>query len=181
MAPVDYTSYPINPVFHPYHADTVRYGFGDWLDVYNPITDSVEQVGSNGAFGSVAWVDNCRSLRGVSFTSSVLPLVFDTQFELMDMFRREVAGCGADTATGMAGGAEIKYRIYPNPANNKLVVDVRNNEPMVFSLYTLTGIKQLEVPLTGKQTIDISALPDGLYIYETSAKEMRRGKLMIMR
>jgi CubicO group peptidase (beta-lactamase class C family) len=180
MAPVDYTPYPIDPVFHPYHVDTVRYGFGDWLDVYNPTTDSVEQIGSNGAFGSVAWLDKCRNIRGVSFTSSVLPLVHDTQLELMDMFRRELAGCGADTTVGLPVFNDGTFKVYPNPALDRVVVQA--SEPLVFRLYSLTGRNVMEVAVSGKQTIDIASLANGMYLYEVKTQTiLRREKLIIAR
>lgn len=70
--PVLYSPLPANPPHHPYQADTVRYGFGCWLDVQQPGTGLAERISSPGAFGTYPWYDRRRNLYGVIFTRSSL-------------------------------------------------------------------------------------------------------------
>ena len=58
MAPIIAMPYPFNPPYNnPYGADTIRYGIGTWLDIYNPKTNYQEQLSGGGAFGSIMWVN----------------------------------------------------------------------------------------------------------------------------
>ncbi len=86
-----YSPYPHEPPNHPYDADTIRYGFGCWLDVVNPSTGSVEQISSAGAFGTYPWVDRTRGLTGIIFTFvSDGALTRNTQFKALHLIRQAV-------------------------------------------------------------------------------------------
>ena len=65
-APQLSSPYPHQPEHNnPYDAETIYYGLGSWLDVYNPQTEYQEQISGAGAFGN-ALVGNRRESAGES-------------------------------------------------------------------------------------------------------------------
>lgn len=72
--------------------------------------------------------------------------------------------------------------VYPNPASNAISVVYKNMVDAPFILYDLSGRKLLEYKLAGaagKEQLNISALPHGLYIYKVVSGGVSRytGKL----
>ncbi|HYD90303.1 MAG TPA: T9SS type A sorting domain-containing protein, partial [Flavobacterium sp.] len=103
------------------------------------------------------------------------------------------AGISSDTISmqitiaGPVGITAIKDKngisLYPNPAASTLTIHQTQFQPgRQLQLYNLTGQKTLNSPLEQpRQSINISALPPGIYIYSiTQGKEpVIRGKLIV--
>ena len=74
-------------------------------------------------------------------------------------------------------------KVYPNPASNMLNLSSHGNEGANFQLISVSGQVVATKVLTGKDVIDISALPAGLYIYTVTDKDnaVQRGKVTVAR
>ena len=63
--------------------------------------------------------------------------------------------------------------LYPNPAKNKLLITTDGqNEKVIFKIFDNTGMKAKEITtiLNGTTSIDIIALPIGIYNLEITTK-----------
>ncbi|MBN1543716.1 serine hydrolase, partial [candidate division KSB1 bacterium] len=110
-APQLASPYPCHPPYNnPFAADTLYYGFGSWLDVYNPVTQYQEQISGAGAFGTYFWIDRVRNITGVVFTSSRFTQVVDPVFQIVDLVRETL---DADSLTvpeiTVVGGSHSLY------------------------------------------------------------------------
>jgi hypothetical protein len=64
--------------------------------------------------------------------------------------------------SGQQSGSEVK--VYPNPANEQLLIEAPANNELL--LYDLLGrLVRKQVLQEAKSMVDISSLPEGLYIY----------------
>jgi|GEM_PF-980001 len=85
--------YPDSPRYNnPFNQPIIYYGIGDWLDIYNPQRNYVEQISGAGAFGTIFWVNRCNGTAGVVFTSSSYSRALGTTFQIMDIVRNLVGG-----------------------------------------------------------------------------------------
>lgn len=80
-------------------------------------------------------------------------------------------------------GNDYMVTVYPNPANDKLNIQLQNGSG-VFELYDITGRKHQTVILSGVKnlyTISTAQLSQGIYIYKFTDKEGRmvRGKIVV--
>jgi len=85
--------YPDSPINNnPYNASTIYYGFGTWLDIYNPTQQYQEQISAAGAFGGIIWVNRCTNMSGVflTFPPSNYNSTYPIEFKAMDIFRNAV-------------------------------------------------------------------------------------------
>jgi len=81
--------YPNHPLKNnPYNVDTIYYGMGTWLDIYNPTHHYQEQISADGAFGGIIWINRCTNVTGVfmTFAPSVYGTTYHVEYEAMDMF-----------------------------------------------------------------------------------------------
>ncbi len=79
--------YPYRPANNnPYRIDTIRYGIGTWLDIYNPVQNYQEQISGAGAFGAEIWVNRCNNTAGALFTMSLYAKTQKTTFKMLDLF-----------------------------------------------------------------------------------------------
>jgi hypothetical protein len=71
--------------------------------------------------------------------------------------------------------------IYPNPADNEVNFILGLYSDIQLSIYNSTGERNLFQPLQHSQTIDVSTLPAGIYIYLITGKNgfMETGKIVI--
>jgi len=108
--------YPYHPPYNnPFAADTIYYGFGSWLDVYNPVTQYQEQISGAGAFGTYYWIDRMRKITGVVFTSSRFTQVVDLVFQIVDLVRAtlDTASLAVPKLTVIGGS----YSLYHDPGD----------------------------------------------------------------
>ena len=80
--------------------------------------------------------------------------------------------------TGSTGinklNSDIRFSLYPNPANNLLKIESNLTEPSTFTIYNITGLKVLEGTISqSSYNVDVSALANGLYYIEiANAQQM---------
>lgn len=72
--------------------------------------------------------------------------------------------------TSTVSVTKMDVSVYPNPANNKLIISTHDNPEIVgseFNLYTVTGKKVMSQTITDKQeqVIPINNVPSGAYFY----------------
>lgn len=71
---------------------------------------------------------------------------------------------------------------YPNPATTSLTLEPATNEPQQFRVYTTSGQLLLNRRIQGRSTIDVSDLPEGIYLLELETPEgVARQKLVLQR
>jgi hypothetical protein len=79
----------------------------------------------------------------------------------------------------------IPISFYPNPASNEIYINTTKLAPdrdLLFSLYDLQGRTILQQHYDSTKPVDISTLPEGLYIATLKGKEKEvRGKVMVQR
>lgn len=169
--------YPCNPPFHPYNADTVRYGIGTWQDVVNPSTGFTEQISSPGFFSTYPWVDRCRNIRGVIFTFTLVnDLTTRLELQIIDMIRKAVGG-GCNASTTVDEIKDSSVGLYPNPVTDKFTITFNNSSADKRKI-TLTDIAGREINsfyVNGSEseiTVDVSAfqLDKGLYLVRIDNK-----------
>jgi len=81
-----------------------------------------------------------------------------------------------DTAT--QASANGPWSLYPNPASVSLTLDFDNGHPAPMQLYNGMGILIREFePVAGKEKIDVSGLPEGMYILNRKGESS--GKIFI--
>lgn len=74
--------------------------------------------------------------------------------------------------------------VYPNPANNLLHLDVKGNETVNCNLVSVTGQVVATKACTGSSTMDITALPAGLYFYtitDANGNTTQQGNVSIVK
>ena len=73
--------------------------------------------------------------------------------------------------TGIDATAAEKIEIYPNPAHQQFFVSSNSNSPINIGVYDLTGKKIIERKnQRSNQSIDISALTNGIYLIRISSE-----------
>ena len=89
------------------------------------------------------------------------------------------------TGTESASGEAWEMNIFPNPARNEIHINLNNlagEKNVIFTLVDLQGRNVLVQPYESSKLIDVSTLPDGLYIATLKGKEKEvSGKVMIKR
>jgi len=77
--------------------------------------------------------------------------------------------------------SEMKKMIFPNPATTNAYFDLGDYSDMQLSIYNSTGERKLFQSLPSSQTIDVSGLPSGIYVYLLTGKNgfKETGKIII--
>ena len=77
----------------------------------------------------------------------------------------------------------LDVKLYPNPANDILTVEVKNisNSKAEIILYNAIGQHVYQSSFTGKQQIDVSSLPQGIYLLQINDIEGNRIERKIIR
>lgn len=86
------------------------------------------------------------------------------------------------SATGIAEQEKPELTVGPNPATDFILVKNPGAEKITLKLYDVTGRKLIEEQLENSSaTIEVSALPAGLYMYSVSGPEkmLKTGKIVI--
>ncbi|HKZ22703.1 MAG TPA: serine hydrolase [candidate division Zixibacteria bacterium] len=131
-----YSPYPNNPPYNnPYTTDTIYYGIGSWLDVYNPELLYQEQISGAGAFGTYFWVDRCRMITGVVFTKSTYLETWPISFQIVDIVRNEIdakdGDLNGDTQINLTDIIYLVNYIFkggPAPVPERCKGDVNNDQ-----------------------------------------------------
>ena len=74
-------------------------------------------------------------------------------------------------------------KVYPNPASGTIYIDANGNEGAYFTLFSVSGQVVATKTLTNHEAVDVSALPDGLYLYTITSKDnaVQRGKVSVVK
>jgi photosystem II stability/assembly factor-like uncharacterized protein len=77
--------------------------------------------------------------------------------------------------------SEKQRMIFPNPATNNIYIDLGHYSDIQVSIYNSTGERIIFQLLPSSQTIDVSCLPAGIYIYLLTGKNgfKETGKIVI--
>ena len=75
-------------------------------------------------------------------------------------------------------------RVYPNPAKDVLYIETTQPEEAEFTLYSVTGKAVANKSVLGRDMLDVSALPAGIYFYvlhDGSGQVIKNGKVTLNR
>ncbi len=66
----------------------------------------------------------------------------------------------------------LEYRLYPNPAHDKVVLEIPEASVVMLEIYNLQGQLVLGGPvLRGSNTISVGNLPAGVYVFRMQGKD----------
>jgi CubicO group peptidase (beta-lactamase class C family) len=130
---------------NPYNADTVYYGVGTWLDIYNPTHQYQEQISADGAFGAIIWINRCANTAGVflTFGPSEYGRTYPVEYQAMDMFRTAVPFACYQQATAAQNSIENKStgsRARATIARNAITISSDAPSGQIY-FYTILGEK----------------------------------------
>ena len=77
---------------------------------------------------------------------------------------------------------EYRVQVYPNPTKNYINFRIQGDpEPFMFRLLSITGQSVLEIRVNHLEPVDISALGQGVYMYEITTVKgyAEKGKVII--
>jgi len=83
---------------------------------------------------------------------------------------------GFNYSTGIPETPENSFHLFPNPANDYLWVQKKNNRIEKFSIYSIRGQLLKEFPCTGEMSpilIDLVGLNAGVYILQAGQNERK--------
>jgi predicted acyl esterase len=72
-----------------------------------------------------------------------------------------------------------KIRVFPNPAHNQLIISPANNERYNITIMEINGKIVLDQQISGQKSIDISNLPEGIYIIQFIGKTLQENIRLI--
>ncbi len=164
--------YPYSPAANnPYNADTIYYGVGTWLDIYNPVHQYQEQISADGAFGGIIWINRCTNMTGVfmTFIPSLIASTQKIQAPAMDIFRNAVPfNCYSSTGWAKAQINEIK--MYPNPATTNLLLDIPTTR--TFKIYIINIVGTVVKSEGNLKNLDVSTLTPGVYYLKVTGEDL---------
>jgi N-acetylneuraminic acid mutarotase len=70
------------------------------------------------------------------------------------------------TTLGIAAATEGTVAVYPNPANTSLTIRLGGDKAASAAIYDVAGQQVSEVSAPANNTVDVSALPDGIYFVQ---------------
>jgi CubicO group peptidase (beta-lactamase class C family) len=192
-APVIDMPYPFNPPYNnPYNADTIRYGIGTWLDIYNPQTNYQEQISGGGAFGTIMWINRCNNTCGVIFTYSSYSKVWETSFRVIDMVNKIYPDMCNTTSVIASSFIPEKFQLeqnYPNPFNPSTIITYQISEPghVTLKVFDLLGSEVVSLVDEFKEpgiynstfTINNPSFSSGVYFYQLKTNKYIGTKKMI--
>jgi len=91
-------------------------------------------------------------------------------------FNKKSVGYRAGSTTGVAQvNKNNGFTIFPNPATDEIQLTVADVAPRSVEVMSITGASCINTTMTGNTTsINISALPNGMYIVKTSMGEQQK-------
>jgi len=155
------TPFPINSSYNnPYNSDTVRYGIGTWLDVYNPNTHYQEQISGAGAFGTYFWIDRCRNITGVILTNGSYNSIIGINFQIVDAVRSQyISNCSPNNLVPIK--RKLGVSIYPNPCTNQFKIELAENS--IVTIKDISGKTILREKNASTRFIDTQNWKSGMY------------------
>ena len=94
--------------------------------------------------------------------------------------RRETYFYSEKTISGIPENPDSPIIIYPNPANDYIIVETGISATSKLELFDIQGRKVFSRDISGNKQISVSQLKTGLYLYRvTSSNKFHNGKLII--
>jgi hypothetical protein len=159
--------YPNQPVNNnPYGADTIYYGLGSWLDIWNPTQHYQEQISADGAFGGIIWINRCTNMVGAFLT--FIPSIYSTtnpiEYQAMDIFRNAVPStCYTTNQVNEAGNLNSIINISPNPSQSTITISADKTLQKI-SIFNIRGENILNLFPERKETsVETSNISNGIY------------------
>lgn len=78
-------------------------------------------------------------------------------------------------------GQKHHFSIYPNPANDKVFVELKTQDPAVLSIFTITGQKIRSSMISGMYLLDISGLSAGSYVVNVTGNDFTSNEKLVIR
>lgn len=94
-------------------------------------------------------------------------------FEAMVPTFNSENGLSDGVKTGVVNSEALHLRLYPNPANNDVTVEILGDEWVLFSLYSLQGNLVMQSQVYNTTNIDLSAIKKGPYIAQVEGKSSK--------
>ena len=137
-----------------------------WIESFGAMQGFANQVHD----GWSTWIPMCVSFGDSTRYEQACSLCYeDSTFMLPRNFAPMQGECQL-TALQITGIAEPEFTdqllFYPNPATHTLSLEPTTNEPQQFRITNASGQLVLSQNIQGRSTIDVSHLPEGLYIAE---------------
>ena len=144
----------------------------DTTAVVNIVSPSVERYTWSTASGC-AYVEELKVIGGGhDWPGSFGNMTIDANTEIWQFVSRYdingLIGC-ATTSLNEYSSTQENYRVYPNPVNSQLTVEMEIAEEKEFRIYSTIGELMLSGRLNSNiNTIDLSSLPPNVYILNIS-------------
>lgn len=100
---------------------------------------------------------------------------FDASLEIWKFFSRyDLSGVSGLTSTSQQDDDRLSIKVYPNPTSAQLTIERSNFQPTDYQVRSITGRALLSGVFTSKnQGLDLSHLPNGLYILQAGTKSFK--------
>lgn len=138
-----------------------------WVQITAPITYTIDTTA----------VDTFR----VTFTSSKATTPRDSStLYVDDMTMTSTANPDHTGVNNITAGGRVK--VYPNPTSGILYIDALQTSGLNCKVYSMNGQLLASKDISGKDAMDISYLPDGLYfygVYDANGSVIERGKIAV--
>jgi hypothetical protein len=142
-----------------------RYMWLEGIGSFNGFLNKDDIVGLTISFDNYVCISFDDTVR---FTGdSIYPEPFDF-YSFPDSLQTTSDSCSLIVLTlvGQLEQTQGEILIYPNPASTSLILEPTTNEPQQFRIYTTSGQLVLNQRIQSRSTIDVSHLPEGLYLLE---------------
>lgn len=187
-------SYPIN--FHQAIVKeiTVLDSSGSWaVYIDSTLAGITAPTFSSAPFNSTSFVWEFRTISfvatSVSHTIKFLPMDDDTSWDVSDNAALRMGidciyitnGCDSVNTTSIKNnGYEFSCVAYPNPMDNKLIVESNSNELLEIILYDISSRKFLQQKFKKSVSVNTAQFSKGIYIYEVRNKNgvIKKGKVV---
>ncbi|MDO8951742.1 MAG: glycosyl hydrolase family 18 protein [Draconibacterium sp.] len=111
------------------------------------------------------------------------------EYSLLSVIHNKFNSLGF-TTTGLCGNVvfadkikQSQFHIYPNPANNKILIEGISNGEIVVSVFNLTGNKMniTQNKIFNKTELNVSGLKDGIYILNVESNGFNQKQKLIIK
>lgn len=173
---------PLKMVFASYETGFLYQEPLLWIESLGAMQGFANQVHD----GWSRWIPLCISFNdSVRYSQQCNLCVFDSTFLQPRSFMPVFGDCQGTSVviTGIGDLQEpLQLNIYPNPTTHTFTLEPATNTPSTLRIYTLTGRLLRTQRTQGRTEIDVSDLPEGIYLLELETPEgVARQKLVLQR
>lgn len=138
---------------------------------------SNQTITGNGDFCVAVYTANSGTITGTLDICDLTGGAFDLN---VGTVAGTVTFCSSSCAVGVEEEVKQEVKVYPNPFENRLIVNVEGYENAKFSLQNILGQKLISQNITGKSEISVMDLEGGVYFYTVMIenKIISSGKLL---